>query len=610
MMAITTRKIEKWVKKGKVDKLIMALKEDDDRVRHWAIKSLGEIGDAKAADALVTLVRTLGYERLYLQADAFEALVKIGPAAVAPLIKALEDTDTVFCSRAAKALTEIGVTAVDQLIKALRDDSGSVRLYAVQALYVIQDPKSVESLIKVMEDDEAFVRKCAVKAMCKIGTPKAVAPLIKALADSNKEVRTYAGDALERIGKSAVDSLIKALDDKQRIVRESAVNILDRLEWKPAKDETGVKYYIVKANLEEYVDISTPAVGHDTKAQGDDGKNLLKRVVDTLIIMLDHKLRSVRQEAAAILDKLGWKPAKDETGLKYHIVKANLEKYIDIGSPPIGRDIKTQGNDGKDILQKTIESSIKTLDEKQKSIRKKGAGILYKLGWRPTMDETGAKYYIAKGNIGKCIEIGTAAVDPLIKELEDKNEDVRSEAVNTLGKIGDAKAAEPLVRALGDKNYGVCDDSVAALVKVGAPAVEPLIKALAGDGKEIQKRAIEVLGKIGDTRAVEPLVKALENVEIDIRIKAAWTLGAIGDARAVDPLIRALGDNSREVVICVSRALNNFYKSGNLSQEKKKAILELDGKKIAHHYDYNQPPPLDCDLPPRHTDSPAIHFNL
>jgi HEAT repeat protein len=49
------------------------------------------------------------------------------------------------------------------------------------------------------------------------------------------------------------------------------------------------------------------------------------------------------------------------------------------------------------------------------------------------MDETGAKYYIAKGNIGKCTEIGTAAVDLLIKELEDKNENVRREAVKTLG---------------------------------------------------------------------------------------------------------------------------------------------------------------------------------
>jgi HEAT repeat protein len=444
---------------------------------------------------------------------------------------------------------------------------------------VIQDPKSVESLIKAMGDNERSVRTCAAKAMCKIGTPKAVVPLIKALADSDKEVRTYAGDALERIGKSAVGSLIKALDDKQRIVRESAVNILDRLGWKPAKDEKGVKYYIVKANLEEYVDISTPAVGHDTKAQGDDGKNLLKRVVDTLIIMLDHKLRSVRQKAAAVLDKLGWKPAKDETGLKYHIVKANLEKYIDIGTPPIGRDIKTQGNDGKDILQKTIESSIKILDEKQKSTRKKGAGILDKLGWQPTMDETGAKYYIAIGNIGKCTEIGTAAVDLLIKELEDKNEGVRREAVNALGKIGDAKAVEPLVRALGDKNYGVCVDSVAALVKIGAPAVEPLIKALAEDGKEIHKRAIEALGKIGDTRAVEPLIQALEDENIGVRKSAVETL-------------------------------KKLYRSGNLSQEKKKVILKLKGQKITEHNDYEISPPDDCYLPSRHTDSPELYFNL
>jgi HEAT repeat protein len=226
------------------------------------------------------------------------------------------------------------------------------------------------------------------------------------------------------------------------------------------------------------------------------------------------------------------------------------------------------------------------------------------------MDETGAKYYIAIGNIGKCTGIGTAAVDLLIKELEDKNEGVRREAVTALGKIGDARAVDPLIKALGDKEYGVRADAVEALAKIGTPAVDPVIKALAQGENQIREKAAEILGKIGDTSAVAPLVKALENVEINIREKAAWALGAIGDARAVDPLIRALGDNSRKVVIGVSRALKNFYKSGNLSQEKKKAILELEGQKIADHYDYNKPPPKDCDLPPLHTDSPAIYFNL
>jgi HEAT repeat protein len=78
MMAISIEKIKKWEKKGKVEKLIKALEVDVDRVRRWAIKALGEIGDAKAADALVTLVRALGNDGLFLKENAFEALVKIG----------------------------------------------------------------------------------------------------------------------------------------------------------------------------------------------------------------------------------------------------------------------------------------------------------------------------------------------------------------------------------------------------------------------------------------------------------------------------------------------------------------------------------------------------
>jgi hypothetical protein len=132
---------------------------------------------------------------------------------------------------------------------------------------------------------------------------------------------------------------------------------------------------------------------------------------------------------------------------------------------------------------------------------------------------------------------------------------------------------------LGDKDYGVGADSVAALVKIGTPAVEPLIKAMVGDGKKIHRRAIESLGKIGDSRAVEPLIQALEDEDGDVRKSAV-------------------------------EALKKLYGSGNLSQENKKVILKLNGRKITAHRDVEIPPPKDCALPSRHADSPGLDFNL
>ncbi|MBM4085954.1 MAG: HEAT repeat domain-containing protein [Planctomycetes bacterium] len=50
------------------------------------------------------------------------------------------------------------------------------------------------------------------------------------------------------------------------------------------------------------------------------------------------------------------------------------------------------------------------------------------------------------------VEAGQAAVEPLIRALDDRAEGVRWSAVKCLGEIGDMRAAGPLVRLLGDES--------------------------------------------------------------------------------------------------------------------------------------------------------------
>lgn len=80
--------------------------------------------------------------------------------------------------------------------------------------------------------------------------------------------------------------------------------------------------------------------------------------------------------------------------------------------------------------------------------------------------------------------------------------------------------------------------NVEKMVKKGN--VEGLIEALRYKDKQVRRDAAEALGRIGDKRAVEPLINALKYWSWGIQNEAAEALGKIRDARAVDPLIQAL----------------------------------------------------------------------
>lgn len=165
-------------------------------------------------------------------------------------------------------------------------------------------------------------------------------------------------------------------------------------------------------------------------------------------------------------------------------------------------------------------------------------------------------------------------VEKWIAKLKKRDLNIRREAAETLGEIGDPRAVEPLIKALGDAWYirWKVED---ALVRIGSPAVEalirvfekekvlircevakvlarigdrravePLIKALEDENSYIRKVAINALGKIGDTRRLEQLIKAFRDEDWSVRCEVVVVLGEIGDPRAVEPLIRALEDES------------------------------------------------------------------
>ena len=127
-------------------------------------------------------------------------------------------------------------------------------------------------------------------------------------------------------------------------------------------------------------------------------------------------------------------------------------------------------------------------------------------------------------------KIGSPVVEPLIKELLDKNNDIKikSVVITTLGMIKDSRSTEPLIAILRDK-----DDQLRRLAETGlgeikdARAVEPLIVILKdeNENKYVRSGAATALGRIKDSYGVLPLIDMLKDKDSHVRREAALALG-------------------------------------------------------------------------------------
>ena len=127
-----------------------------------------------------------------------------GPAeTVAPaLVDALHDADPDVRRAAARSLGQIGRLAFPALKdkKALDDPDAGVRAMVVEAIEWM-GPTAVKPLIKALEDESPAVRRSAARALGRLGSDArpAEAALVAAVNDPREEVRDEAAKALRRI---------------------------------------------------------------------------------------------------------------------------------------------------------------------------------------------------------------------------------------------------------------------------------------------------------------------------------------------------------------------------------------------------------------------------
>lgn len=325
---------------------------------------------------------------------------------------------------------------MDKLISNLNDPDEYVRSSAAMELGEIGNIKAVKPLSVLLYEDEPRVKADVAEALGKIGDVKAVEPLIDALKCTNFFVRIKSVEALGKIGdKRAVAPLIEIL--------------LEDSEFLNSKDQSMV---------------------HEKTAEAL-GKIGDHRAVLPLVDLLENEHLHYRDAIIIALGAIG-----DNRSLPSLI---NILK----NGVPTERiyAAKALGNIGD---KRAIDHLVFALNDDLKSVRKNAAISLKTLNWIPSTKYQKTVYYIENQLWDECFKMSADAVDPLIRALNDENENVRNKISETL-------------------------------IKIGVPAIDPLITALESNQDwVVREKAAEVLGNIGGSRAIPYLVDALSDWKV------------------------------------------------------------------------------------------------
>jgi HEAT repeat protein len=131
------------------------------------------------------------------------------------------------------------------------------------------------------------------------------------------------------------------------------------------------------------------------------------------------------------------------------------------------------------------------------------------------------------------------AVEPLLKRLANASVAMHGHVTSALAKIGNVQAIEGLVGVLEDAtDPEKRADAAGALGVAGRPAaIEALVKALDDEDWRVRSSSVYALVRLQCHPMCDMLVHMLNERPVGVAKAAAWGLGEIGDLRAIEPLV-------------------------------------------------------------------------
>lgn len=365
---------------------IQRLHDADPSVSYKAAQALGFMGDARAVEPLIAVLRGKNFS---LKCAAVDSLGKLkDPRAFEPLSILLWKGEGELQTKAQYALTEMGPRVVEPLCRILLEQNDPRRFFVADLLTKIHDVR-------------------------------AVGPLVSVLGVGENGIGTTAADALIGIGRPAVDALLVAVTSHDALVRRHAARALGGI-----KDERAVES-LLAALMDENVDVRRQAL--QAVASFDDD-----RVLDALLFALSDS--GLRIEAGLLLGE-----RKDVRALPYLMealrgsdpdhAAAARRVLILIGEPAVNELITVLRDRNPEYPEREVKRELE---------RRKVQFMECGNGPQPPILDPRRLAAIALGEIGD-----GRAVEPLTEALADQNLALRADAVRALAKLGQPPVERP-----------------------------------------------------------------------------------------------------------------------------------------------------------------------
>ena len=385
--------------------------------------------------------------------------------------------------------------------------------------------RDIAGLVKAAGYDHDYnVRKAATKALGELRDPRAVTSLIGEL-DVNLHNVTHLDviEALGRIGDPrAIDALSAKLDRGwQPDVRAAAAESLGKI-GPPAVDSLVASF---EALLKRSKTSSTAGLEAITRTvAGVLGQTGDARAVPPLVAALeasdvsasvDRPRREVFAKALAkVADQRATEPLFS-AAQRYWYSCPELLPALERIAPSDERILPIRLATAKQ-WGKCVEIGAAAVDP---LVTYLAEGLGYKRGSGIPHSSSPHKPQDVEGAMAALCAIGDEAVKPLIhivesQVIDDPDNRRTVVAVRALGRIGDPRAIETVYAA----------GSVEALVAIGDPAVERLCDFLKSETSQIRQAAAEGLGRICAVRSIEPLRAVLDDRFESVRRAAAEAL--------------------------------------------------------------------------------------
>jgi len=319
----------------------------------------------------------------------------------------------------------------------LRCSSPRIRCKAVENLSGSSRPSDTELLCASLHDKDSQVRCAAVRALAKANRPDSLRLLVGALKDPGFEVREAAARALGRLGSlGSAPALAACLTDPDAAVRIAAAAALRSMGWKPSTREELAWFEIALGNT------PAPAAVVSVPASDDTVPNQ-----DTTFFR--------RMAAEALKERTDPRRIKSLVAdLRGSDLLARVSAVHDLG----------QFSDPQ-----ITQLLLALFRDREPQVRLAAAQALSKRSDAPPAHFVGL--------------------------LQDTSAEVRTAAVQFLGRIRHEQIAQVLFPLLADPSLHVRQAAAVALGRIGSPsAIEALVVSLADPDdqmRETVQRALE-----------------------------------------------------------------------------------------------------------------------